>query len=361
MSRRAYRKKRYLLPALLILLLVAFRISLPYIVERYVNGVLADIPGYYGEVRDIDISLIRGAYEIEDLYLNKVNADSEVPYISIPHSDISIDWGTLLKGEVVSEIILTEPTYIYVAEDQEKGGEEPEIEDWTKVLTDLVPIEINTLQIRNGKLAFVELSPEPNIDLDMHQVHLQATNLRNVIQKDRTLPSTVHATAVSTGAGKVTLEGKMNLVKQIPDMDLSFALENATVTALNDYTNHYAGIDFAEGIFHLYSEIAISDGYLTGYIKPMIVDSKLIEKEDKFFEKIWEGFVGFFKFVLKNHKTDTLATRVPIEGDLREVKSKLLPTILNIFKNAWISAFKGVVDGDVDFQDAKEGADKQKE
>jgi len=73
-KRKFYKKKRYALPIIIILLLIVFRLFLPTIVKSYVNGVLADIPGYHGAVEDIDISLIRGAYVIHNLYLNKIDA-----------------------------------------------------------------------------------------------------------------------------------------------------------------------------------------------------------------------------------------------------------------------------------------------
>ena len=356
-KRKVYKKKRYALPITIIVILLVLRLLLPTIVKRYVNDVLADIPGYNGAVEDIDISLIRGAYVIHNLYLNKVDAGSEVPYLDLGTTDISVEWKSLLKGKIVGEVIMTNPKFIYVFEDQQ-GEDEADIEDWTKALTDLVPIDINHLEIIDGKAAFVEVTADPTIDLNMHSIHLTADNLRNVVSKERNLPSNVAGTAVSIGNGTVNLNGRMNLVKQVPDMDMSFSLENADIAALNDFTNHYAGIDFAEGNFNLYSELAIADGFLTGYIKPLLKDSKLIEKEDKFFEKLWEGFVGFFKFVLKNQKTDTLATKIPLQGDLNDVKSQVLPAIFNIFKNGWISGFKGIVDDEVEFEDAEQGADK---
>jgi len=354
------KKKRYAIPLSILALLIVIRIALPYVVKNYVNGVLAEIPGYYGQVDDIDLNLFRGAYVIKKLYLNKVDAGSEVPLINLEKTDISVQWKALFDGKIVSEVILTRPQFIYVFEDQQKSeSSEADYDDWTKALTDLVPIEINNLEIIDGKVAFVELTADPTIDLNMSKVNLNATNLRNVVDTEQKLPSDVYGTAVSIGNGNFKLEGKMNLVKQIPDMDVSFSLENASATALNDFTNHYAGIDFQEGNFNLYSEIAIADGFLKGYLKPILKDTKLLGKDDNFFEKLWEGFVGFFKFILKNHKENTLATEIPIEGDLNNVQGKFWPTLLNVFKNAWITAYKGTIDGTIEFQDAEKLDDSE--
>lgn len=349
---RGIKKKRYLIPLALIVVLIAFRLYLPILVKDNVNKVLADIPGYYGQVEDIDISLIRGAYVINGMYLNKVNAKTQIPFLKFPKTDISIEWKSLLKGHIVSEILMTDPEIIYVQEDQETASTEPDVDDWTKALTDLVPIDINHLDIKNGKLAYVQLNTDPNIDLQFNTITLQADNLRNVKENELILPSPITATAQSIGGGKVALNGNVNIIKEIPDMDVSFALEDADVTSLNPFTRHYSGIDFESGTFGLYSEIAIADGYFKGYMKPLLKDSKLIGKDDGVLGVIWEGFVGFFKFVLKNQSTDTIATKIPMEGDLNNIQSGVLTTIGGIFKNGWISAFKGEIDDDIEFKDA---------
>jgi len=355
-KKRGFKKKRYTVPIIILILLIAFRLYLPTLVKNYVNKVLADIPGYYGQVDDIDIALIRGAYVINGMYLNKGTAESQVPFLNFPKSDISIEWKSLFKGKIVSEIIMTSPEVIYAFEDQKEESGDADVDDWTKALTDIVPIDINHFEVHDGKLAFVQLAADPNIDLQIDKLELTADNLRNVVEKERILPSPIRASGVSIGKGKVSLEGNMNLVKEIPDMDLSFSLEDADVTALNDFTNYYAGLDFNKGTFGIYSEIAIADAHLVGYVKPLLTDTSLIGKEDGFLEVIWEGFVGFFKFILKNQGTDTLATKVPFEGDLNNVEAGVWPTVFNIFENAWIQAFKGEVDNDINFKDAfKEG------
>lgn len=354
-KRRRYKKKRYVLPIAIISVLIIFRLVLPLIVKNYVNKALDDIPGYKGYVHDIDISLLRGAYVIDTLKLNRISATTEVPYLTLPKSDISIEWKSLFKGKVVSEIYLYNPEFIYVFEDQQQiDSTEADFDDWTDVLTDLVPIDINNFGIIDGKAAFVQLTADPNIDLHFNSINLNATNLRNVVQKDLNLPSEINATAVSIGKGSVELNGRMNLVKKIPDMDVAFSLEEVNATALNDFTKHYAKIDFDSGKFNLYSEVAIANGFLTGYVKPILKDAKLIGEGDGFLSVLWEGFVGFFKFLLKNKGNNTLATNVPIEGDLNNVEGKVWPTIFNTVKNGWIKAFENQVDEKIDFNDAVE-------
>lgn len=352
-SKPIYKKRGYQILFLLVALLVAFRIYLPTLVINYVNKVLADLPGYRGHVEDIDIALFRGAYVIKELSLKKVEAETEIPFINLPKTDISIEWKSLFKGKIVSEILLFEPTLNYVLEDQE-GEEVAESEDWYKALTDLVPIDINHLEMHDGKFSFIVAGSDPPINLDINNLELWADNLRNVEAEKQTLPSPMKLTGTSIGNGNLTIEGKLNLIRDIPDADISMVLENVDLKALNAFSSHYASLDFEQGRFDLFSEIAIADGFMTGYIKPMLIDSKLIGKEEKFGEKLWEGFVGFFKFALKNHGTNTLASKVPLEGDLNNVQSSMWTTISKVIQNGWIKAFTQAVDEDVTYQDALE-------
>lgn len=354
-----YKRKRFKLIAIIVVLLLLIRLFLPTIVKHYVNKTLANIPGYYGHVEDIDLSLYRGAYVIEGLLLNKVDAGTQVPFISIARTDISVQWKSLLEGRIVSEIELEKPEIIYVFEDHDGNGADADKEDWTEALTDLVPVSINRLSVQNGKLGFVEVVPDPTIDLHIYDLTAEATNLQNVVDKNIKLPSSLTMSGRSVGNGDLSVEGKLNLLKLIPDMDISLALENADITAMNDLLEEYAKIDFERGTLNVYSEIAIADGYMKGYVKPLLSDSELVGPEDQFFEKIWEGFVGFFKFVLKNQKTDTVATKVPIEGDLNNSEVDVWVTVSNLIKNAWIEAFKSQTDGNIDFSDVEGAADKK--
>ena len=349
--------KRYTIPLVILLLLIVARLLLPYFLKRYVNKTLDDIPGYTGYVNDIDVALLRGAYVINGLILKKEDRITETPILDIEKSDISIEWRALFKGRIVSEIILHNPKFNYVAEDQ--GSEtDTDVDDWTRALTDLVPIDINHLAIHNGRANFAELNADPPIELYLNEIELEATNLSNVVNEDLALPSNLYATAVSIGGGGVILDGDLNLLKKIPDVDINFELKKANVTALNDLISNVAGVDFESGTFELYSEVAIADGYLKGYLKPMFINTKLLGEDDKgFFEKLWEGFVGVFKFLLKNKGTDTLATRAPIEGDLNNLDTGLFRTILNIFKNGWIKAFSGEVDENIEYEDATKKKD----
>ena len=81
------------------LLLVA-RAILPIAIQRYVNRVLARDETYIGHVGDVDVALIRGAYQVEDVRIDKRNGKVPVPFFTSPVVDFSIQWRALFDGRV---------------------------------------------------------------------------------------------------------------------------------------------------------------------------------------------------------------------------------------------------------------------
>lgn len=346
-----------------ILAFIIFRLFLPLIVKNYVNRTLSKIPGYHGWVDDIDIALYRGAYVINGLHLFK-NGHKK-PMLDFPKTDISIEWKSLFRGRIVSEIEMYNPKFnYYVIKNKLSAKEKPGKDDWTKALDKLVPIRINHLKVQNGKFLYADIVESPDINLAVEKIDLTATNLGSVKDKSKTLPSKVSMQAVSFGGGALTIAGSLNMLKPIPDMDINLSLKKSNVTALNTVALAAAGFDFEKGQFELYSEFAIKNGYLNGYIKPMFHNIKIPDKFTKpnssILKRLWEGVITFFGFVLKNKPKDSFATKIPVEGNLSNPDIDLWTLITNIFRNAFITPFKNQVDNDIKFNDAGGGKKSKK-
>jgi Domain of Unknown Function (DUF748) len=341
----------------IIVALIIFRLFLPLIVKNYVNKVLNRIPGYHGSVDNIDISLYRGAYVIHGLKLYK-NGNKK-PMLDFPTTDISIEWRSLFHGRIVSVIEMSHPAFnYYITPNKLSAKETPREDDWTKALHKLVPFKINRFTVEDGKFLYADIVESPDINLLIQKISLSATNLGNVVDRAKTLPSDVKLNAVSFGGGNLTATAKMNLLKKMPDMDVNISLQKSDVTALNTLSLATAGFDFEKGQFELYSEFAINKGYLKGYFKPMFHNIHLMDSLGKpnssILKRVWEGMITIFGFVLKNKRKDSFATKVPIEGDLNDPNLNIWTLIKNIFRNGFIKPFSNEVDNDIQFSDARE-------
>ena len=350
------RSKKGIIIMAVVAVLIVFRLLLPGLVRNYVNNrVLNHIPGYHGHVDDIDIALIRGAYVINGLRLFKNGNDK--PMLDFPKTDISIQWSAIFHGKIVSKIKMLHPRFnYYVTANTLSKEETPQKNDWTTALKKLVPITINRLIVEDGQFLYADIVESPDIDLSVKDIRLVATNMGNVVDRSKVLPSTLQLHGKSFGNGSLDVTANMNLLNEIPDMDVNLALRNSNVTALNDASRSIAGFDFTKGQFNFFSEFAINKGYLKGYFKPMFSDIKLQDTagqpHSNLVKHVWEGIIGFFGFVLKNKPKDTFATKIPIEGDLNDPKTKIWVLITNVLRNGFISPFKKQVDNDINFSDA---------
>jgi hypothetical protein len=364
MQRKFNRTWRVVL--IVIVVLTAVRLALPYIVTRYVNKVLNEMSGYRGTVQDVDIHLLRGAYTIHQLKIFKEDGNKEIPFVDIPLSDMSIEWGALFQGAIVGELVFDKPTLNFISSkkgpDSGKGGQAGEDVDWTVPIKKLMPLDINKLRINEGKIAFYDFSTKPKVDLFLTHVQMDALNLNNAKDNPEKLPSRVYLQAQSIGNGQLNLAMKINILKEVPDIDMDLRFENVDMKALNDFFGAYARVDVEKGEFNLYSEVAVLDGKIDGYVKPLFNGLKVVDLKSDIKqpgELVWESMVGFIKDLLKNQRKNQLATKVPLEGHIAKVNTPFLPTLWGIFSNAFVHAFENSTDGSISIASAAKQDDTE--
>ncbi|MBC7450884.1 MAG: DUF748 domain-containing protein [Cytophagales bacterium] len=343
-------------------LLILFRLFLPYIVKTYVNKVLADLDGYKGHVEDIDIWLIRGAYVINELKIDKTGGKVPVPFIYSKTIDLSVEWRALLKGGIKAKVIFGEPVLTFVAGPSKASSQTGAETDWTKPLKKLLPIDINRFEIHNGKIKYNDFHSSPKVDIFINDFDLVATNISNLVGKGEKLPSDLTISGSSIGGGNLSIKGKMNLVKVTPDADINMKFTSIKLTALNDFAKAYGKFDFESGKMDLFSEVAVNDGKVDGYIKPILENVKILNwKEDgNLMQKTWQAAVGLTFDVFKNHPKDQFATKVPLHGNLdKKVETNVVTTIIRVLKNAFVEAYSKSLDNSVSFtKDSDEGEKK---
>jgi hypothetical protein len=362
-------QKKWIIIGGILALLITARLFMPYYVTRYVNKVLGEIPGYEGSISGVTIHLIRGAYVIHDLKIFKVDGNKKVPFVDIPATDLSVEWRALFDGAIVGEVVFDRPTLNFIGGDG-KGEKKPASGnqhgadvDWTEPIKKLIPLQINRLEINQGSVFFYDFTTKPKIDISLKQLEVLATNLNNASDVKEKLPSNVTATATSIGGGKLNLKMAINVLKEIPDLDMDMKFEGINMPALNDFFVAYSKVDIERGTFNLYSELAVNDANIKGYIKPIAKNVKVLDfkKDDQNIANlVWQAVVGLLVEVFENQKKDQFATRVPLEGNLKDIKTSVWPTIWNVFRNAFVKAFEMNTDNAIKIGDPDQPKSKEK-
>lgn len=341
------RTKFSLALGVLLLLLIAGRLALPSFVISYVNKTLDEIPGYAGSISDVDISLYRGAYTIDSLVLKTTDGDAPQPFVSVPVMDLSVHWRALFDGAIVGEIEADGVELHFVTGEEGEEDQYGEGVDWTEPIKELMPLQINRLAVTNGTIFYHDYGTTPEVQLDIRELDLLVTNLSNARKQDSLLPSEIAMTGRSIGGGELTIDGRMNPLKVTPDIDLDISFESVELPALNDFLNAYAAIDAESGEFSLYSEVAVKDSQVQGYLKPIVRDLSIVSwKKDKNkpLKLLWEGVSALVSELLENQPKDQFATKVPLSGTLDNTQTGIFLSVVNIFKNAFFKAFELKVD-----------------
>jgi len=326
----------------LIVILIGLRIALPSILLRFVNRDLQTIPGYTGRVDDIDVHLIRGAYTIRSVRLDKTGGKIPVPFFSADALDLSVEWGALFHRRLVGKIIVQHPILNF-AKGPTKETSQTEIpkEPWTRVVKDLMPLKLNRFEIFDGEIHYRDFYSTPKVNIYATDIHILAQNLSNARHQKEELPSSVEATCNGIYGGHATLSMKLDALNDVPTFSAKAELTNMDITRLNDFLSAYGKFTVKQGSISIYTEAAAKEHKITGYTKPIIKDLRVVDwDKDKAhpLKLAWEALIGAVNWVVKNKGKDQTATRVEFSGDLKDPNVNVWYIIRQTLRNGFIQA-----------------------
>lgn len=357
------KRKRFLRIGLSVLvLLIILRIALPYMLLNFINHRLASINGYYGHVDDLDLSLFRGGYIVKDIYIDKVDTatQKQLPLFSADNIDISIEWKSLLKGEIVSELECHTALLRFTSNASEPEQLERDSNDFRLMLKTFTPLMVNRFEVFNGKIQYLDPGSTPPVDIFLENAHILASNLSNV-EDTALLPALVVATA-DVYEGKMKFNMRINALANDPTYDLNAEIKNANLVKFNSFFKAYGDFDINKGMLDVYLELAAKDRKYIGYVKPVINDLDVVgpeDRKDSLLRKIWEGIVGVAADVAENPKTDMIVTKVPLAGEFGDRTIGIWYAVLSTVRNAFIQAIYPSLDHQVNIGLVKAVDDKE--
>lgn len=348
---RAWPRRVVITLATVLVVLVAARIALPFIVKRQVNARLAGVPGYVGHVDDIAISLWRGAYHLKGIQILRDTGTLREPFFLARDIDFSLAWRELFHRKIVSDIVIDRPEVVFVKGPTDATSQRDADRRWQEVVKALFPIDITYFEIVNGAIRYVDTTKAPPIDVFVKNMRLVGTGLRNrPSDNGEEFPARISLVGESLGGGKLNLQLMADPLAPQPHFHASFKVDDVNLPALNDSLKAIANVDVGRGTFRMAAEMAGRDGGFQGYVKPFFedLDFKNLEDEHKgVFSRLWEQVVSGLAWLVKNKARDQVGTRVPFEGRFGDPKVGLLATIGNLFRHGFIRAFNPTVEGSI--------------
>ena len=363
----ARRNKILVALGVLVLMLVAARLALPYAVKGYANRRLAELDAYQGHVGDIDIHLWRGAYSIDDITIVKKGASRPVPFFRGKRIDLSVEWHSLLRGSIVAEAAFDSPELNLVQAANQQDSQLGQGEDWHARLEELFPFRFNTVQVSNGTVRFLAPGIQTRDAITAHRVNGSVTNLTNVIETGKETFADFRINGEVLDGAPAVVAGSVDAFAKQPTFDVNMEVKKVQLPQVNPWLREYIKADAEAGKFELYMELAAADGRFKGYAKPILQDVDIYrsgEPEKNPIKRVWEGFLDFAANVLENKDADQVAARIPFTGTLEDPETNLFATIASVLRNAFVSAFARSLEGSITLRDVKknlEGIDPNKE
>lgn len=337
--------------ALLVLVAVLgiFRLMLPHLVLNYLNRSLNQMEDYSGNIKDVDIHLWRGAYDIIELKLEKTGGQVPVPFIEVSRTELSIQWSEIIHGSLVGDITFHEPELNFVKGPTRETTQTTITPSWIEITKELFPFSINQLDIEDGTVHYRDFHSDPNIDIYLDKVYLTATNLTNSRSVSQSKFSRIEMNnRPGNNDPELRVVVLLDTFAEKPAFDMRFSLNNLNLVRMNEFFKAYGNFDVESGTFTLFSEMSASNGAYKGYVKPLFKDLEVVDwkKDDQSLLRLtWEAIVGATAQILKSERTGRVATQIPIEGDFKDQNIDYWSAIGNLLRNAFIQAIRPTFEG----------------
>ncbi len=348
-------RKKWIILISIIAFIIILRLLLPIIVLKYVNKTLGSNEAYPGHVGDIDLAIIRGAYVIKEIQIDKRDTVTgevdSIPFFTSEAIDLSVEWRALFKGKIVGEIAVETPKVNFVNDKKKKGDEEvkKDTADFKQTIKDLMPITVNRFEINNGEVHYIDRNISPVLDVFISDIQVVAENLSNVNDSDVVLPASLQANG-AVYDGTFDLNVRFDAFNKQPTFDVAAELTDVNMVKLNKFFEAYGNFDVHDGKFGLFTEVAAKNGKFKGYVKPIIRDLDVVKlsKDDHNIGKLlWEGVVGTVAEIFENQPKDQLGSKVPLEGNFENTDIGLWTAINYVLRNAFVSALKPSIDNTI--------------
>lgn len=348
MSRfRVFRKRHAVGLLVLVALIVAIRVALPYLVLDYVNHVINRNPKFQGHVDDVHMAIWRGAYELRGIEMRQMDSGSQQPLFAAPDAEVSVLWGALLRGRVVASYKVYQPQINFVAGHGGQKAQTGQGANWIEVIKKLSFLRIDRFEAYDGTIHYSDAESDPPVNVALTRVNAVITNLNNSEHKADERPATLELHALAADQAEVAMNLQLDpfAPTQRPDFQLKARLTQLQVNRLRDFMRAYTVVDPKSGTLDLVLELDARDGGVKGYVKPLFHDLELLEwqhlaeQEKDPLHFVADAFGSVLNLVLQNQSKQQLATVAPIEGRIDGPDVAVLPTLGNLLKNAVIKAF----------------------
>jgi hypothetical protein len=310
------KKLKYLILGGVALLVVA-RLLAPSLILKKLNQALATLDGpFCGELADLDLALIRGAYRLEGLEMRRWAPDRsrcQEKILHVKSTDISLSWSQLFRGKARLKVDAESPEVMVNSlidalsggKQSRQAAKEGAQESWDA----LIPWRIDALRIRGGKAVY-QLFGDGGITAPLENIEGEATGIETGSSSGQ--PILFRAKADVFGDSPLLVAGSVAL-GDTTRWDADFSVRDLNLQKTNPFLYNRLPMTFTTGRLSVFGEAAGKGAKLEGYTRLLFSEIDVVSSKEKwknFGQGVIELVSSLFFAVAENTKRDNVATEL---------------------------------------------------
>jgi len=202
-----------------------------------------------------------------------------------------------------------------------------------------VNLDVQELDIKNSRLDFKDQDSDPPYVLFIADTNMRIENLSNHAERGQ---SHLDLNGEFMGSGATRIYGTFVASGGGPEFTTNVEIKNTNLTALNPLMRAHGRIDVAQGYLTVYSQIGVKNNRISGYVKPLFSDVKVYsyekDKNKNVLQQTKALLVGAAAHMLKNRKTQKVASQVNLAGELKKPQVSSWQAFVEVIRNAFVQA-----------------------
>jgi hypothetical protein len=284
---------------------------------------------------------------MDGIPLDRLEPLADDYHVHLRHGTLSaegrIEWSPSVSMAHLGEVVLAGIELDYVSspgsQDEEAQIKRAAARAAEKVTEEPgMLLRMDRLRIVDSTVSYVSRFGSPGYRAFLSGANVTLENLSNQPEQG---PARLQGSGAFMGSGKTTFRGNFRPDKDGADFDVAVKIQNTDMTRMNDLFQTYAKVDVSGGRFSFYSEIAVKNGHVNGYVKPLFEDvnvyTRAQDKKKGFFKKLWEGIVEGLANLLENER-DEVATVATVKGAVANPRASNLQVLAGLIENALFDA-----------------------
>lgn len=195
------------------------------------------------------------------------------------------------------------------------------------------------VELVDSRVGFFNKRTNPSYRAFMDVARLQLENFTNQ-RTEGQMTATLDGRFMGNGPTNVTAHFRPEI--DGPDFDMKVAIEATDLRTMNDMLRAHGKFDVVAGVFSFYSELAVKNAEIRGWVKPLFKDMQAYDpaqdRDKSAMKKLYEKVVTGVAKVMKNVPRKEVATEIDISGRLDNPQTSTVQAIIKLIQNAFIKA-----------------------